>query len=206
MTTFRELGVLPEICDALDRAGITTPFAIQEMTLSVALLGTDLIGQARTGTGKTLAFGIPVMQRSIHLRNPYVDPLNFLQVEMLRRLRSCSGFPTLSTTISDINHVVASDTHSTRQLTQVILHDASLTTKLLQVVNSAIYGQYHGRIRTVSKAVMILGCDEVRNTAMALTMPSATPWVGVISMSVSPTDARPARNSVNDSAPAMQPV
>ena len=49
VTTFRELGVLPEICDALERGGITTPFAIQEMTLSVALLGTDLIGQARTG-------------------------------------------------------------------------------------------------------------------------------------------------------------
>ncbi|WP_241005350.1 DEAD/DEAH box helicase [Nocardioides sp. zg-1228] len=74
MTTFRELGVLPEICDALDRAGITTPFAIQEMTLSVALLGTDLIGQARTGTGKTLAFGIPVLQRSIAPSNPaYAD-------------------------------------------------------------------------------------------------------------------------------------
>jgi superfamily II DNA/RNA helicase len=58
ITTFRELGVLPEICDALERAGIVTPFAIQEMTLSVALMGTDLIGQARTGTGKTLAFGI----------------------------------------------------------------------------------------------------------------------------------------------------
>jgi superfamily II DNA/RNA helicase len=56
VTTFRELGVHAQICDALDRAGITTPFAIQEMTLSVALLGTDLIGQARTGTGKTLAF------------------------------------------------------------------------------------------------------------------------------------------------------
>ena len=65
MTTFRDLGVHPEICDALERAGITTPFAIQEMTLSVALMGTDLIGQARTGTGKTLAFGIPVLQRSV---------------------------------------------------------------------------------------------------------------------------------------------
>jgi superfamily II DNA/RNA helicase len=62
--------VLPEICDALERAGITTPFAIQEMTLSVALLGTDLIGQARTGTGKTLAFGIPVLQRSISPKDP----------------------------------------------------------------------------------------------------------------------------------------
>ena len=74
MTTFRELGVLPEICDALERVGITTPFAIQEMTLSVALLGTDLIGQARTGTGKTLAFGIPVLQRSVVSTDPaYAD-------------------------------------------------------------------------------------------------------------------------------------
>jgi len=70
VTTFRELGVDPEICDALERAGITTPFAIQEMTLSVALVGTDLIGQARTGTGKTLAFGIPVLQRSVSPKDP----------------------------------------------------------------------------------------------------------------------------------------
>jgi superfamily II DNA/RNA helicase len=70
LTTFRELGVHPEICDALERASITTPFAIQEMTLSVALLGTDLIGQARTGTGKTLAFGIPVLQRSVSPKDP----------------------------------------------------------------------------------------------------------------------------------------
>jgi len=70
LTTFRELGVLPEICDSLERAGITTPFAIQEMTLSVALMGTDLIGQARTGTGKTLAFGIPLLQRSVAPKDP----------------------------------------------------------------------------------------------------------------------------------------
>ncbi|MCW2794772.1 DEAD/DEAH box helicase [Nocardioides sp.] len=66
--------MLPEICDALERANIVTPFAIQEMTLSVALMGTDLIGQARTGTGKTLAFGIPVLQRSVTMNDPaYAD-------------------------------------------------------------------------------------------------------------------------------------
>jgi superfamily II DNA/RNA helicase len=70
VTTFRELGVLPEICDALERANITKPFPIQEMTLSVALLGTDLIGQARTGTGKTLAFGIPILQRTVAQHDP----------------------------------------------------------------------------------------------------------------------------------------
>jgi superfamily II DNA/RNA helicase len=62
--------VLPEIADALERGGITKPFPIQEMTLSVALLGTDLIGQARTGTGKTLAFGIPLLQRTVAPHDP----------------------------------------------------------------------------------------------------------------------------------------
>jgi len=57
--------VLPEICDALERVDIVEPFPIQEMTLPVALMGTDLIGQARTGTGKTLGFGIPLLQRTI---------------------------------------------------------------------------------------------------------------------------------------------
>ena len=76
LTTFRELGVLPEICDALDAVGITNPFAIQEMTLSVALTGTDLIGQARTGTGKTLAFGIPVIQRAVAPHDPDFDQLS----------------------------------------------------------------------------------------------------------------------------------
>ena len=75
LTTFRELGVLPEIADALERGGITTPFPIQEMTLSVALLGTDLIGQARTGTGKTLAFGIPLLQRTVAPHDPDYNEL-----------------------------------------------------------------------------------------------------------------------------------
>ncbi|MDQ2676574.1 MAG: DEAD/DEAH box helicase, partial [Actinomycetota bacterium] len=62
--------MLPEIADALERGGITEPFPIQEMTLGVALLGTDLIGQARTGTGKTLAFGIPLLQRTVAPHDP----------------------------------------------------------------------------------------------------------------------------------------
>ena len=45
------------------------------MTLPVALMGTDLIGQARTGTGKTLAFGIPVLQRTVAPHDPDYDEL-----------------------------------------------------------------------------------------------------------------------------------
>ncbi|HEY9412257.1 MAG TPA: DEAD/DEAH box helicase [Jiangellaceae bacterium] len=65
LTTFRDLGVLPPIADALERVGIIEPFPIQEMTLPVALTGSDLIGQARTGTGKTYAFSIPLLQRIV---------------------------------------------------------------------------------------------------------------------------------------------
>ncbi|MDP9445302.1 MAG: DEAD/DEAH box helicase, partial [Actinomycetota bacterium] len=70
LTTFTDLGVLPEIADALSDIGITSPFPIQEMTLPIAVMGTDLIGQARTGTGKTLAFGIPVLQRIVAPHDP----------------------------------------------------------------------------------------------------------------------------------------
>ncbi|HEV2087059.1 MAG TPA: DEAD/DEAH box helicase, partial [Cryptosporangiaceae bacterium] len=60
---FRDLGVRAETVDALAAVGITRTFAIQELTLPIALAGSDLIGQARTGTGKTLGFGIPLLQR-----------------------------------------------------------------------------------------------------------------------------------------------
>jgi superfamily II DNA/RNA helicase len=60
---FGDFGVRQDIVEALAAAGITSPFPIQAMTLPVALSGQDIIGQAKTGTGKTLGFGIPVLQR-----------------------------------------------------------------------------------------------------------------------------------------------
>ncbi|MDQ1655931.1 MAG: hypothetical protein QOD41_1014, partial [Cryptosporangiaceae bacterium] len=60
---FGTLGVRHETVEALAGVGITRAFAIQELTLPIALAGSDVIGQARTGTGKTLGFGIPILQR-----------------------------------------------------------------------------------------------------------------------------------------------
>ena len=54
---------MPETVAALAAAGIHEPFPIQSMAIPLALEGHDLIGQARTGTGKTLAFGVPILQR-----------------------------------------------------------------------------------------------------------------------------------------------
>ena len=61
--TFRDFGIAEPICAALEAEGITTAFPIQALTLPIALDGHDVIGQARTGTGKTFAFGIPILER-----------------------------------------------------------------------------------------------------------------------------------------------
>ncbi|MEE2057563.1 DEAD/DEAH box helicase [Rhodococcus artemisiae] len=61
--TFAELGVRDEIVRALSEVGIERTFAIQELTLPLALAGDDLIGQARTGMGKTFGFGVPLLHR-----------------------------------------------------------------------------------------------------------------------------------------------
>jgi len=61
--SFADLGVLPATVQSLAEVGIVTPFPIQAMAIPIALTGADMIGQARTGTGKTLAFGITLLQR-----------------------------------------------------------------------------------------------------------------------------------------------
>jgi superfamily II DNA/RNA helicase len=60
--SFADLGATAPTLTALARIGIEHPFPIQTLCLPLALAGVDLIGQARTGTGKTLAFGIPIVQ------------------------------------------------------------------------------------------------------------------------------------------------
>ncbi len=60
---FSELGIDSDIVAALASKGIISPFPIQEQAIPLALTGQDLIGQAKTGTGKTLGFGLPIIQR-----------------------------------------------------------------------------------------------------------------------------------------------
>ncbi|HUX04986.1 MAG TPA: DEAD/DEAH box helicase [Acidimicrobiales bacterium] len=61
--TFEELGVHPDLCAELTRQGISTAFPIQAMTIHDALAGRDVCGKAKTGSGKTLGFGLPMLQR-----------------------------------------------------------------------------------------------------------------------------------------------
>jgi len=61
--TFAALDIDQDIAEALAGKGITEPFPIQAQTIPLGLTGQDIIGQAKTGTGKTLGFGLPLIQR-----------------------------------------------------------------------------------------------------------------------------------------------
>jgi ATP-dependent RNA helicase DeaD len=66
MTTFADLGLDPDILEAVHDVGYESPSPIQEQTIPLLLQGLDVIGQAQTGSGKTAAFGLPMLQ--------YVNP------------------------------------------------------------------------------------------------------------------------------------
>ena len=60
---FSDLGIDADLVEALASKSIIEPFPIQEQTIPIALTGQDIIGQAKTGTGKTFGFGLPLIQR-----------------------------------------------------------------------------------------------------------------------------------------------
>lgn len=83
---------------------------------------------------------------------------------LLRRMRHKSDFPALSDSISTINKVTRSDKETISSLSNSILRDFSLTNKILRLVNSVYYRQAGGgNISTISRAVLVLGFDAVRN-------------------------------------------
>ena len=114
--SFADFGVTDPIVDALDDKGITHPFPIQALTLGPALDRHDIIGQAKTGTGKTLGFGIPVLEDVIAPdEEGYEDLLNPNQPQALIIL-------------------------PTRELTKQVAQDLRDTAKYLSTRIVEIYG------------------------------------------------------------------
>jgi len=74
LTTFAELGLAPDILRALDEMGYVTPTPIQEQVIPLALQGGDILGAAQTGTGKTAAFALPLIQRLLPFANNSTSP------------------------------------------------------------------------------------------------------------------------------------
>ena len=90
---------------------------------------------------------------------------------LMRRMRHKPDFPAISQHVSEINRAANTEGDSSaNELSNVILKEYSLTNKLIKLVNSSFYGQYGGKISTVSRAVVILGFDQVRLATLSLTL------------------------------------
>src|SRR5215207_4794799 len=74
MPTFSDLGLTPNLLAAVQAVGYEAPTPIQARTIPALLAGKDVIGQAQTGTGKTAAFAIPILQ-TIDLKTNQVQAL-----------------------------------------------------------------------------------------------------------------------------------
>jgi superfamily II DNA/RNA helicase len=141
--TFAELGVRPEIVRALAEAGIVRTFAIQELTLPLALAGDDIIGQARTGMGKTLGFGVPLLQRVVP---PSEQPAANAECEAADRTK-------------DVPQALV--VVPTRELCVQVAKDIADAGKHLGVRVTAIYG---GRAYEPQLAALRKGVDVVVGT------------------------------------------
>ena len=88
---------------------------------------------------------------------------------LLRRMKRKQDFPAISTHITEINQKTSgANKSSANELSNVILKDYALTTKLIRLVNSSFYGQFGGEITTVSRAVVILGYEQVRAAVLSI--------------------------------------
>jgi superfamily II DNA/RNA helicase len=95
-SSFAQLGVPSFVCDALARRDITEPFAIQAATIADMLAGRDICGRAPTGSGKTIAFGVPVVTNTRQARPGFpqaliLAPTRELAEQITTELRTFGG-------------------------------------------------------------------------------------------------------------------
>ncbi|BCS90022.1 DEAD/DEAH box helicase [Pseudodesulfovibrio sediminis] len=96
MTSFKDLGLSDEMLTALESKGFTAPTPIQALTIPMLLTGAvDIVGQAQTGTGKTAAFGLPVIEaadeQARHIQSLILTPTRELAIQVAEEINSLKG-------------------------------------------------------------------------------------------------------------------
>lgn len=87
---------------------------------------------------------------------------------LYRRMQRKKDFPALADSIRTINELQANSEKDAEKVAAIIVNDFALTNKILKVVNSAYYGSFSGKISTISRAIVVLGVDNMRSMAASL--------------------------------------
>jgi ATP-dependent RNA helicase RhlE len=122
--SFRGLGIAPNILTVLDKLHFTTPTPIQAQSIPQAMEGKDMMGIAQTGTGKTLAFGIPLVQNMLkdaHRKALVLLPTRELAVQVEEALRKIGGPLGVKTAVLIGGESIRKQWHALDRKPQIIL-------------------------------------------------------------------------------------
>jgi ATP-dependent RNA helicase DeaD len=98
--TFADLGLTAAVLEGLTKRGFKHPTRIQAALIPVALAGKDVLGQAKTGTGKTAAFGLPLLQKldpSAAFSALVLVPTRELAIQVAKELQELGAFAKVQT-------------------------------------------------------------------------------------------------------------
>lgn len=120
---FTGLGIAPGLLDAIDRLKFTEPTPIQRQSIPIAINGKDLIAIAQTGTGKTLAYGVPLIQRLAQIkgRGLVIAPTRELALQVDEALNSVGRSQGLRTTVLIGGAAMSTQLRSLDRLPRVIV-------------------------------------------------------------------------------------
>jgi ATP-dependent RNA helicase DeaD len=136
MTSFRDLGLSEALIQTLDELGYEDPTAIQEQAIPELLAGHDVIGQAQTGTGKTAAFGLPLLEHldpeSRNTQALVLTPTRELCIQVTQALRAyAEHLPTIEVIAVFGGQAVATQQSRLRQAAQVVVATVGRTLDLV---------------------------------------------------------------------------
>ncbi|MFH1173069.1 MAG: DEAD/DEAH box helicase [bacterium] len=131
---FYGLGITPRILEILEQLKFNVPTPIQLKSIPVTIEGKDIVGIAQTGTGKTLAFGIPLMQRLAqnHGRGLILLPTRELAIQVDEHLRVIGNKLNIKTTVLIGGESISKQLQALRQRPQVIIATPGRTIDLLK--------------------------------------------------------------------------
>ncbi|MBF0224911.1 MAG: HDOD domain-containing protein [Desulfobacterales bacterium] len=107
--------------------------------------------------------------KSAKFASPIHDPKDIINT-ILKRMEGKNDFPAFLKNTIEVDKVIKSDNTSSSEIANKILNDFALTNKLLKLVNSSFYGHFQEKVRTVSRAVIMLGCDQIKLAMSSLKM------------------------------------
>ena len=200
MTSFRDLGLSEALIQTLDELGYEDPTAIQEQAIPELLAGHDVIGQAQTGTGKTAAFGLPLLEyldpESRNTQALVLTPTRELCIQVTQALRAyAEHLPTVEVIAVFGGQAVATQQSRLRQAAQVVVATVGRT---LDLVNRGSLDLSSARYVVLDEADEMLDLGFIDDVERILRMSPSGRQTSLFSATIPPPIERLANRYMYD--------